>query len=365
MPDRRKDNHLPWIDALRFIAAFLVMFCHARHDFFLRYDLLDASQKGAGAFLFYTIGRLGPEAVFVFFVISGFLVGGIGLERIKNDSFRLTDYVINRTVRIGLPLIGAICLYGIVTFFTEAEWSWLTAIGNLLSLQEVCVEPLVPPFWSLSYEVWFYIVLFAIALTFSKHRMWGLSLFVICCLVFTQLKPIYLLYWIMGALAWLTRPKKSNKLVLIASFIGVGLCLVLSQMTMESKAIPLGLSLGHEAVTVLLCFAFCILVQQIVILPPPYKYTGFNLSYNIEKAFSHLADFSYTLYLTHRIIFLVIFKYIYNKGEATFCLPDMLDFSLILIMTLAGSYIVYLLSEKHTKRVKSWVKARLRSLPHE
>lgn len=123
MTINKTTNRLPWIDALRFMAAFLVLLCHSRNDFFVKYDQLDGNEQGIAAFVFYTITRLGPEAVWMFFIISGFLVGGIGLERIQRGTFRLKDYAVNRTVRIALPLIGAIVFYGIVTLFTDAEWN--------------------------------------------------------------------------------------------------------------------------------------------------------------------------------------------------------------------------------------------------
>lgn len=359
MTYKEHTSHLPWIDALRFIAAFLVLFTHCRHDFFLRYDQLDPSQQDPITFLFYTIGRLDPEAVIVFFVISGFLVGGIGLERIKNGTFRLLDYAVNRTVRIGLPLLGATVIFGVVTFFTEAQWSWAVAAGNLFSLQGIFVDPLVPPFWSLSYEVWFYILLFAIGLTFTRHRGWGLVLFVVCCLVFAVLNPLYLLCWLMGAVAWLSRPRRSNKLVLLGSMIGVTVCLMLSQMTMGSEALPMDITLSHDVVTVLLCFAFCVLVQQAVLLPPPFKPGCLNLAWRVERAFSHLADFSYTLYLAHRIVMLVVFQYIFTKYEGTVSGVDLARFSALLIGVILVCYLIYLLSERHTARVRRWVKVAL------
>lgn len=68
-------------------------------------------QQGPITFLFYMLGRLGGEAVFAFFILSGFLVGGPGLERIKNGTFILRSYTIERSVRIMLPLVAAIVLY--------------------------------------------------------------------------------------------------------------------------------------------------------------------------------------------------------------------------------------------------------------
>lgn len=67
-----------WIDALRFLAAFFVLFSHSRNDFFLPFSELPAEQHSMLAYAFYSLGRLGHEAVIVFFVLSGFLVGGGG-----------------------------------------------------------------------------------------------------------------------------------------------------------------------------------------------------------------------------------------------------------------------------------------------
>lgn len=33
-----KKAHFVWLDTLRFIAAFLVLICHTRNDFFVRYN---------------------------------------------------------------------------------------------------------------------------------------------------------------------------------------------------------------------------------------------------------------------------------------------------------------------------------------
>ena len=352
--------HLPWIDALRFIAAFLVMFCHAKNDFFLNYDKLPADEQGPAAFVFYVVTRLGPEAVFIFFIISGFLVGGIGLERIFKGTFRLGDYAVNRTVRIGLPLVAAIVMYGLVTLVTPSEWSWLTALGNLLSLQCIICSPLVSPFWSLSYEVWFYIVLFAVALLFSKkYKVWGFLLFVVCCLVYTRMNSLYLLYWLIGAAAWLCRPKRKRRWLLIVSLVMVCVTLGLSQIASESHAMPINPGINRTLVTVFMCFSFALLTQQIVLFTPSFKPGRLNVAYKVERAFSRLANFSYTLYLTHRIVYLVVFEYIFDKYQAELCPRDLLHYSLLVVTTLFIAWLVSLVSERHTVRVRRWVKARL------
>jgi peptidoglycan/LPS O-acetylase OafA/YrhL len=96
-------SHFYWLDALRFVAAFMVLFSHTRNDYFMAYGDLPASQHGVATFVFYTLGRLGHEAVVVFFVLSGFLVGGRCFERIQNGTMNVKSYLIDRFARIYPP----------------------------------------------------------------------------------------------------------------------------------------------------------------------------------------------------------------------------------------------------------------------
>ena len=96
-------HHYYWLDALRFIAALMVLLNHTRNDFFMMYGDLPLSQHGLLSFTFYTIMRLGHEAVVVFFVLSGFLVGGRGMERLKHGTMDARSYIIDRFSRIYPP----------------------------------------------------------------------------------------------------------------------------------------------------------------------------------------------------------------------------------------------------------------------
>lgn len=163
-------GYFPWLDAARFVAAFMVLLSHSRNDFFLPYGQLDPSQQGVMTFLYYFTCRLGHEAVLAFFVISGFLVGGRGLERMMNKSFDKVQYAIDRTARIGIPLIAAL-VFCIITYeIIGQEYSRGVAFGNLFSLQGILCESFISPLWSLSYEVWFYVFLFAISLGLKKEK---------------------------------------------------------------------------------------------------------------------------------------------------------------------------------------------------
>ena len=350
-----KNNHLPWLDALRFCAAFMVLLSHSRNDFFVAYDAVPQELKAGGAnFVLYTLCRLGHEAVMIFFVISGFLVCGRGLERIHNNDFRLKNYAVDRIVRIGLPLLGAIILFYFVCQVTHTEFSWITAVGNLFSLQGILVDDLVPPFWSLSYEVWFYVLLATVGMVYQKKKG-GFLLFFVVCLVFCKLDPIYLLMWIMGGMAYIFRPSKGNGFLLVSYLVLMIASMASLQLTTASHAMEgLVFSFNRSILEVIYAFFCALFIQQIILFTPKHK-----IAIKIDRFMSRCADFSYTLYLSHRIIFLVLFAFLYEKGAYLPNLQGWLTYLSFLAIVLVSCYCVYLLSEKHTARVKKFVKSKL------
>lgn len=347
-------RHLPWLDTMRFAAAFLVLLCHSRNDYFVRWNGLMPDEQGIGSLLFYTIGRFGPQAVFAFFVLSGFLVGGPGIERIVNREFRLRSYAIDRFVRIMLPLTAAVVLFVGVALCLGIDFNWWTAVGNLLNLQCILCDSLVTPFWSLSYEVWFYIFLFAVALC-VRHRGLGYALFFVCCLVYTRMNSLYLLLWLTGAVAYLVKPIGGGKKWLLwLSGLLVAVTCGLSSAAMESKAIRLGFSIDANVANVLLCASLGLFVQQVVCFPPKRR-----LAVAIDRLFSKGSRWSYSLYLMHRIFLLIVFPAIFVKEQAHWNLHDVFLFIVMDVAIMLATYAMYLVAESHTAKVKRWMKKRL------
>lgn len=356
-----KKDYFYWLDAIRFIAAFMVLFSHSRNDFFLPWADLPLEDRGVGTFIFYTLGRLGHEAVIVFFVLSGFLVGGVGLKRIFSNNFNTSSYAIDRIVRILLPLISAIILFVFVSLLLGNPISIITIIGNLFSLQGICVNSLVSPFWSLSYEVWFYIFIGSIGFIVSqkdyRSKFKGLILFSIVVTMFVcGLKAHYLLIWMMGAIAYLSRPQKFNKWIFLLSIIGFFFSVALWQMSSDSNSLTLMFKIGNkEFIEVIMSLFFCLFIQHIILVKPENKISCF-----IETRLGKLACFSYTQYLCHRIIFLPIYRYIYyDVGTYDISFINILKWLSVVFMAMLGSYIIYLTAEKHTALVKKWLKRKL------
>lgn len=168
-----KTLHFYWLDLLRFLAAFAVVMCHFRGAFFVDYSSLPSEQQTPVCFIFYVLTRLGHEAVLIFFVLSGFLVGGRSIEKMRQGVFDGRNYVIDRFVRIMLPLSSALLLYIPVMLYTGAGIKWRSWLGCWVSLQGILTGPCIEPLWSLSYEVWFYILILGAYLAICSKRMGG------------------------------------------------------------------------------------------------------------------------------------------------------------------------------------------------
>ena len=350
--------HYYWLDLLRFLAAFLVLICHSRGDFFVPYDELPVSQRGLLPFAFYTITRLGHEAVIIFFVLSGFLVGGAGIQRIRENSFRSKSYVIDRAVRIMLPLVASVLFYGIVCLVISKPFDWVCAMGNLFSLQGIFVESLVSPFWSLSYEVWFYVILLAIALMLREKqgKRWvGLSLLFVCILIFScKLKPHYLLIWFMGAFFYLTKPQKFSAVICWGAFVLFVASIALWQMSSASHSVQTVFKANStELVEVLMSMFFGLFIQQIILIEPRKRWAK-----TVDRWGTKLAAFSYTLYLSHRIVFLPIYQFITNKRSAYLDMSGISGWVLIVISTMLVCWLLYLAFEKNTAQVKKYIKSK-------
>jgi peptidoglycan/LPS O-acetylase OafA/YrhL len=151
------------LDAIRFAAAFTVLASHLAWRFF-------------GGGLLGPLEPYGGQAVVVFFVLSGFVIGHVGAS--SEPAWR--DFAAARLARlwsVALPALALTFLLDAIgraidpgryhamvqyvwdgrwhqalsgAFFLDETWGRETAIGTAL------------PYWSLGYEAWYYVI-FALA----------------------------------------------------------------------------------------------------------------------------------------------------------------------------------------------------------
>lgn len=368
-----QDIHLPidkatgrfyWLDLLRFLAAFAVLINHFRADVFTDYYNLPLDQQTGMMSFFYLITRLGYEAVLIFFVLSGFLVFGRLIERLRNNTFNPVNYAIDRSVRIMLPLISAVVFVAIASIICDnpKDTDFVDYIGNIFSLQGVFVKPINGSFWSLAYEVWFYILAGAFAVVFiSKKRSNStLALFVafISILVFSKLYCLYLLIWVLGGIAYASIGIKKSRWALYGSLIAICACIIALQATCASQR-PTGIlnylpTTNRGAISIWFSIFVCIFIKQIILFKPRFKFTSF-----IERKGTKLAAFSYTLYLTHNPVRWLLEKAGVPMKMERVNFESISVFIFTIVVALVVAYCIYWCFEKRTPQVKAFIRKKI------
>jgi peptidoglycan/LPS O-acetylase OafA/YrhL len=153
-------GRLQGIQVLRLLAAGAVL---VQHGIYL-------SQIAYGsAAPFFATGWLGVIGVFLFFLISGFVISGL----IETPPAR---FAIARVLRIYPPLIMAIVIGGgLGLLFKEVSWGDLQWRWSLLALPvgDGFTEWSRVPYWTLLYEVVFYLVTYVLMLARSPKLFDG------------------------------------------------------------------------------------------------------------------------------------------------------------------------------------------------
>jgi peptidoglycan/LPS O-acetylase OafA/YrhL len=174
------------LDMLRGVAAFAVLTGHVRGLFFTDLQTLGGGRGRPFLSALYAATGLGHEAVMVFFVLSGFFIGGSVIKSV--DRWSWTPYVVNRLTRLYLVLVPALVLTVVVDYvahglpagsmfydhpiahFNDQPYaerdSLVTFLGNLAFLQTIVVSPFGSnsPLWSLANEFWYYALFPLVAL---------------------------------------------------------------------------------------------------------------------------------------------------------------------------------------------------------
>jgi peptidoglycan/LPS O-acetylase OafA/YrhL len=355
---KNKKSHFYWLDLVRFLAALTVVIVHTRAASFVEYGALLASEKTFGATIFFALTRIGNEAVIIFFVLSGFLVGGRALKRISKGTFRPFDYTIDRMVRIFLPLIPALLLTAIVGMIIDGSFEPLIFLANIFSLQGVLVPEFGgnAPLWSLAYEVWFYILALLIGLLVLNPKLNFIpaSAVVLVLCIFTYLSPTYMFCWLIGVMAYTRTPEKlSLQVLLIAIFLSI-YSLIGIQIGYATVSVNLGyLQLyfpSLEICRILLAASAALIFQQLILVKPSKNYT-----IGLDRIGTKFAVFSYTLYLTHYPI-LELLSYFTLERSKEINQVSVGYFFVALLICLVVAWIMYMLFERHTNLVKSQLK---------
>ena len=175
----KHDNRYIWFDLMRGLAALMVSVYHLRNAVMVEFSMIPAPTLTDK--VFYFLSGLGHQAVMVFFVLSGFFVGGSVLR--NQYQFSWWSYLVSRLSRLWIVLIPALLLtYLVDTYLAsiypevlagsfESVWhsgpiagqyseSLLTLLGNVFVVQKVFTPVFGTngPLWSLANEFWYYLL---------------------------------------------------------------------------------------------------------------------------------------------------------------------------------------------------------------
>jgi peptidoglycan/LPS O-acetylase OafA/YrhL len=355
-------RHYYWLDLLRFSSALLVVICHYRGNFFIEYGLLSDEDKNIFTQIFYFIGRLGNESVVVFFVLSGFLVGGKALQRILNNEIDVKSFFIDRFTRIMLPLLAALFFMVVITIIVGDPIPFKDILGSLFSLQGIFTGSAGnTSLWTLAYEVWFYIFIGCLMIICrgknTNNILIAFIVLTICISIFTKLQTRYLLILFMGSFAFLL-PRENLKYLKSKIFlllILLSFSFVLSQLTSETRSLNLSTFsfLERKQISVFLAFIAVLLVHHLVVAKPQKR-----IWVNVESVSSKFSDFSYTLYLIHYPLMFLLSYLGFPKSEQINTI-SILYYIVEILISIVVAYLIYLVSEKQTPTVKKYIKRQL------
>jgi peptidoglycan/LPS O-acetylase OafA/YrhL len=367
----------------RWSAALLVLVNHARH--LILVDLEEVKQKTLFVKALYFVTGLGHEAVVIFFVISGYLVGGVTLDRWLKDGPALRSYAAARFSRIYTTLIpvliGGFLLDQIGMHWVNAGELYTdpakyhtisldntlsgtinvrTLIGNLFMLQGILVNNLGTnsPLWSLSYEWWYYCLFAcgAAALIIETRIRFA---FGAAAIVLSALLPMKILLWgviwLLGiaGYAWVKHAKW--RLHPGLGLFVLTIAMAISRLSHNAHNVENPEPMLIEFVRDLgLGFAFILALAGIS-----------RLKREMPLARMHrlLADFSYTTYLVHFPILMFLTALAFQfLGIAFRVQPS--GWGLLYLACLAGgiyacSFLISTVTEAHTRSVRRWVAHRL------
>jgi peptidoglycan/LPS O-acetylase OafA/YrhL len=350
--NKKRRHFLIALNLMRGLAALAVMLAHLRGDAFVEFAALPATQHGSLTALFFAFTRLGDEAVMVFFVLSGFLVGGQVLHRLLQRTFDLYDYGIDRATRILIPLVPA-CLFaaGVQSILFHEPPPIGQLIGNMVGLNELLTDTLDADgvLWTLTYEIWFYILAGALAYAASQRLNLICALCLAACvLVFATLQPNYLIFWMIGAMASLLKVNRFSGWIALLGALLSSTGALLFELAAQSKSlIPIVV-----VSPIVADYFICIGVSMAL---PFLASEAINARLiPIKNLAAGLAAFSYTLYLTHRPTDALLGRFFGKADSLSFY--SMTVYGSRIAICLAVAICFYFAFERNTDKVRAMLR---------
>lgn len=302
------------------------------------------------------IGRfvpaLGRESVIVFFILSGYVIAYT--TAVKQQL--LKEYIVARSARIYSVALPVLLIAFVLNYLVSTYSPGLAApsyqiskaylyipfhilfLGELWNLSEV--PPWLVPYWSLGYEVWYY-VFFAAIYYFSSYKriVIGAIVFLILGHKLWLLLPI----WMSGVLLfhWQSKFPLSVKLARAGCAISMFALCVYKYFGWDQTLHALGISIWPFK-SLVLGSASRFLADYfvgVIVLINFYcaRYAQFSLLEKFSKAIRSISSFTFTLYLVHMLVISMWLRFYLHDATS---LKDIAGISLLiaLVTYVVGSF---------------------------
>jgi peptidoglycan/LPS O-acetylase OafA/YrhL len=340
------NSRIPNLDFFRASAILIVIFFHSTQIFLT--ETLPSP-------LFYYWGKYGVE---FFFILSGFLVGGLYYKQ-KNQN--LLRFWFLRFFRTYPPYLLALALnFGGVWLFKRQGFD----VGFLFFIQNFYKQ--IPYFlvsWSLCVEEHFYLVfpiIIIITEQIIKRKALVLIFWIICSLVPTIVRlkfghPNQIQFGYYTTATWFRYDGIAMGCLL--SYLVFRMKLVLRFSSFQNVLILIGI-VGMITLNTILydsffVYSFGYLFLNVALLfglASCYSTASFRIS--SFKGIQTIAKMAYSLYLTHALIINFIWK-----ATSKFSLPPLFKVGLAIVLIFSVGYLFYIFVEKKTIQLRDyWLK---------
>jgi peptidoglycan/LPS O-acetylase OafA/YrhL len=361
--------HSLLIALLRGLAALQVAAAHLRAEIFP--GLRELADPPLAYQLLAFATAFSHQAVVVFFLISGWLVGGSLLDKLGQPG-ALRNYAIDRATRLWTVLLPALFIMLAIGAWTGAvdtaradfsaanDYSVASFAGNLLGLQTVLLDPYGGNYalWSLSNETWYYLQFPLLLLVFtgrSRPRQLGAATALV--LVSAALPfpiTLYFLLWLLGAVFSRLRIECGTGWRVLLLVFGAG-CALYFRMKGTNDDLKPASFFQHLGYSLPLLALLCSLQRPLAARTWAMR--------ALARCAHLLSEFSFTLYVMHiPLIQLLRHAGMQEFGRSRLSPYSAADYAIyagMLVAMVALSYLSYLLFESRTFRIRSAVKAAL------
>jgi peptidoglycan/LPS O-acetylase OafA/YrhL len=370
-----------WLDVFRWVAAAAVLVTHTGNRLLIRYqDVPEADRMWVHLGYQFASG-FAHQAVIVFFVISGFLVGGsVWQEFRQTRDVNLAHFMTKRLIRLCIVLFPVFLIGGMLDYlgaglldgaklgiYTPELLDRLNATVlacNMVFLQNFACWQYGTngALWSLAHEFWYYLLWpLALLAMFSQRpartRLFILALVVAGCVYFSTVQftgsPLlpYMLIWLLGVwAAACKRPLAGN--VVIAAILLVAALLAIRLFVRYENFV--GMTAFSLDIGIAILFANLIAAMRLA--PKLVTPAG-------GRIHQRLAEFSFSLYCWHTPVLMFYAAVMMQTLGTGWQMVPLSAGNWVIVagglsVCITFSYLMSLITEKNTNHLRRWVFAR-------